>query len=704
MRIFYLLILLCCFGSFLSAQRIYPRTDGKGRWGYCDEKGNWIVRPSSKYDQLTSYSDGMAQVMIGKKWGYFDTSGRCVIPCRYQECGPFKEGRAYVSEGERYGFINVKGQLVIPYRYVKAENFSCGRALVSIPDKDGRSLYGYIDSNGKEKIPFIYDRAYSFEEGLAYVFTRGEGWVVDTSGKVWFGPFGEDPYSTQIFFAKALAVELGMDKVHPSWVKAGNVYLDEPDFRSKVEEKRKSSELEKPLDLLEEENPNPVFIDFAKAFVEERMNSWQRKGEFEKLEAYRVRMSDSSRDRQIAVFFQQAQDAYISQKLKDKPLDFSLSDYDSENEVFLVEEGVWGPFLVPVPIGEARLFKDEWNRIEIRPSFSLNGTEPVVSSIDFRLPGGKTFHYHDSARLDYVSMDMDYFFEPVSIPSDLAFQGQSRSGHQVISSRKLTVGKSDVDVDIPVTHVTDSLTFVIIIANENYLRLNPVPYALNDGYVFGEYCKKTWGIPQENIRFYEDATYGTMLMAVKDIQDIAAAFGGEMDLLFYYAGHGAPQGSGADAYLLPVDAYGVDEDISYSLSRLYRELGEIPARSVTVFLDACFSGSTRGGDMLASARSVAIKPQISAPSGNTVVFSAASGDETAMPYPEKQHGLFTYYLLKKIQQTQGNVTYKELADYVVEQVSRRSLVLHRKTQVPNMMASPSLSQDWKTLPLNGKGR
>ncbi len=43
----------------------------------------------------------------------------------------------------------------------------------------------------------------------------------------------------------------------------------------------------------------------------------------------------------------------------------------------------------------------------------------------------------------------------------------------------------------------------------------------------------------------------------------------------------------------------------YSLEELYATLGEYPSESVTLFLDACFSGAKREGDMLASARGVA---------------------------------------------------------------------------------------------------
>lgn len=82
-----------------------------------------------------------------------------------------------------------------------------------------------------------------------------------------------------------------------------------------------------------------------------------------------------------------------------------------------------------------------------------------------------------------------------------------------------------------------------------------------------------------------------------------------------------------------------------------------------MFLDACFSGAKREGDMLASARGVAIKVKETQPKGNMVVFSAAQNDETAYPYKEQKHGLFTYYLLKNTR-NKGEVTLGDLADFV----------------------------------------
>ena len=101
----------------------------------------------------------------------------------------------------------------------------------------------------------------------------------------------------------------------------------------------------------------------------------------------------------------------------------------------------------------------------------------------------------------------------------------------------------------------------------------------------------------------------------------------------------------------------------------------------------------------ATARGVAIKPKASTPGGNVIVFSAATGDETAYPYDEKGHGLFTYFLLKKLQENKGNVTLGELSAYLQEQVGRQSVVVNRKPQTPTVSPSPALMENWEELKL-----
>lgn len=244
-----------------------------------------------------------------------------------------------------------------------------------------------------------------------------------------------------------------------------------------------------------------------------------------------------------------------------------------------------------------------------------------------------------------------------------------------------------VDINIPKTNSSKPNTFAIIIGNEHYQSVASVPFANNDAVVFAKYCENTLGIPHTNIRQYNDLTYAGMLTAFDDLKNIAEAFGRDINIIVYYAGHGIPDEKSKSSYLLPIDSNGKNLNVCCKLSDLYNQLNEFKAKSVMVFLDACFSGSQRGEGMLSSARGVMIKAKPATPKGNMTVFCAASGDETAYPYKEKGHGLFTYFLLRKLQETKGKVGLDELAEYVKENVQKQSVLVNRKPQTPQLMMS-----------------
>lgn len=256
--------------------------------------------------------------------------------------------------------------------------------------------------------------------------------------------------------------------------------------------------------------------------------------------------------------------------------------------------------------------------------------------------------------------------------------------------------KADVDENLPTTTTINDNTFAVIIANEHYQDIAAVPYANNDGAIFAEYCKKSLGLPATNVHLVKNATLNNMKREINWLKQVSDAYKGTARIIFYYAGHGIPDETTRDAYLLPVDGLGTDITTGLSLQEIYTTLGELKAKSITVFLDACFSGSMRDGNMIASARGVAIKAKSSAPKGNMVVLSAASGDETAYPYKEKHHGLFTYYLLKKLQASNGNTSLGELQSYIADEVAKKSIVVNGKSQTPTVLPSVNVGDSWKS--------
>lgn len=257
---------------------------------------------------------------------------------------------------------------------------------------------------------------------------------------------------------------------------------------------------------------------------------------------------------------------------------------------------------------------------------------------------------------------------------------------------------AQVDTRIAVNQSKNNNTFVVIVSNENYKHEQNVPFANNDGEVFGVYCEKTLGIPKDHIHRISDATRNDINHEINWLSKVMEAYNGKAGAIVYYSGHGMPDESSKQSYLLPVDGYSTDIESGISLNSLYEKLGNMKSRFTLVFLDACFSGAERNGQMMASSRGVAIMAEEGELKGNMVVFSAAQGQETAYPYTSEKHGLFTYYLLKELQATGGKVSLGDLSDYVIDNVRKQSIVSNSKSQTPTITASSSLP-NWRSYEL-----
>lgn len=448
----------------------------------------------------------------------------------------------------------------------------------------------------------------------------------------------------------------------------------------------------------------PLYSKFAKEYVESRIQKWQNKDPYETVDEYRARVTEHTRNAKVEELKKAAEADYIKTYTQRIRLnDMLLKPYDAEHRVFLVESK-YGELIVPVPRenNEAKVFESSWSGMQFKnPEFYINNDKLTLASLTFVTPTGNTYRYDGNKELNYVETVVDVSFDPISSDMFARTETASASSGSHVSTQNIKAGTaaSDVDKNIPETKSINDKTFAVIISNENYAMVSKVPMALNDGATFSRYCRKTLGLPKNNIRLYQDASFGVMIRALRDIKDIAEAYPGDIRVIFYYAGHGIPNEATKDAFLLPVDADGTQTEGCYSLNRLYSELGSLNAKSVVVFLDACFSGANRDGGMLASARGVALKAKQEAPQGNMVILSAASDDETAFPYKEKGHGLFTYFLLKKLQDSKGNVSLAELSDYVITNVRQQSVVINRKSQTPVITPSTAMSNSWKSMKL-----
>ncbi|MBI5220106.1 MAG: caspase family protein [Bacteroidia bacterium] len=259
---------------------------------------------------------------------------------------------------------------------------------------------------------------------------------------------------------------------------------------------------------------------------------------------------------------------------------------------------------------------------------------------------------------------------------------------------------SDVDKNIP-SNKTKSNRFALVIGNEDYKSKQPtlntesnVEFAIADATIFKEYFVNVFGLEEKNIRLVNNATAGELKQNLYWLTNLAKKYGNEAEIYFYYAGHGLPDESTKESYVIPVDVNASNLSSAIKLTEIYNSLSSTNANKITVFLDACFSGGARGSALL-TARTVKIKPKYDFLKGNIVVFTASSGEQSALSYKDKRHGMFTYFLLKKLQETRGNLTYKDLQNYVTKQVSFESSRTNSKDQDPQVLFGTEIKDNWE---------
>jgi hypothetical protein len=261
---------------------------------------------------------------------------------------------------------------------------------------------------------------------------------------------------------------------------------------------------------------------------------------------------------------------------------------------------------------------------------------------------------------------------------------------------------SDVDRNIPQNAESSPNRFALIIGNEDYSSQQTdlksesnVDFARNDASAFKEYCISTLGIPAKNITFLLDATKGQISQGINLLKLLSKASNGKAQLIVFYAGHGLPDETTKEPYLIPVDVSGASITSGIKLQDLYSNLTEFPSERITVYLDACFTGGGRNAGLIAS-RGVKVKPKEGVLKGNIVVYSSSSGDQSSLPYADQKHGMFTYYLLKKLQETKGDVTYSDLSTFLQEKISIESLLVNSKEQNPVVNASQDVAGRWES--------
>ena len=259
----------------------------------------------------------------------------------------------------------------------------------------------------------------------------------------------------------------------------------------------------------------------------------------------------------------------------------------------------------------------------------------------------------------------------------------------------------DVERGIPHAAARRSDAIAVILGVERYRSLPDARYAARDAALVRRYAVDAMGVSDDPEHLYvrtdSDVTNGELRKLFGESGWLARRVSANTDLLVYFAGHGAPDASRSGPFLLPFDADAAFVgETGYSLGALYDRLARLPARSITVLLDACFTGETRNRQSIVPGTRPTVL-SIEHPAlvrRNMAVLSAARGVQVAGDLPSARHGLFTYFVARGLRgeaDADGDrtISIAELGRFVERGVSGAANRLDRE-QRPLLIARDSL--------------
>ena len=225
-----------------------------------------------------------------------------------------------------------------------------------------------------------------------------------------------------------------------------------------------------------------------------------------------------------------------------------------------------------------------------------------------------------------------------------------------------------------------------------------VKYAVQDAVAFRDLAVGS-GVPTNNITLLvgKDATRNVIMNEIYKMRR-ALTDSDEVGIV-YFSGHGVPviEGKSAtDTALIPYD--GIESNLEITgirSSDIEKSLSNVRGHAV-VILDACFSGKSDRGLMVANARGMVVMPAVQKKEISGSWITSTSGDGYANDFDKEQHGLFTYFFLQGLCENTADVNCDgvisigeafQWAKTKVTPIAEKNL---QRTQVPEMHGDQAL--------------
>jgi len=345
------------------------------------------------------------------------------------------------------------------------------------------------------------------------------------------------------------------------------------------------------------------------------------------------------------------------------------------------------------------LKKEGYEDLEIHDRRRING---LALALDFPLLFPMIIDFANGSIYKYKRKHRVNMVEAPPAPADSVPVPPNVIVAERPVAKQTTVEKMEpsVDENIPETGQVNPNAIAVVIGNAQYRNkdIPAVDFAINDAQSIRKYLLKAFGYQEQNILFLQNAgladfnrTFGNRDNFKARLFNMVKPF--ESDVFVYYSGHGAPDPETGQGYLVPADCGDVSliRFDGYPLEQLYQNLSKIPFRSLTLVLDACFSGNSEGGMLIKNASPVYIRSEnLLMSNEKAVVFTSSEGNQISSWYNAQRHSLFTYFFLRGLQGAANRdgdkqrLTVLEMREYLLEHLPYMARRLHNRSQTPEV--------------------
>lgn len=649
------------------------------------EKGRYYLLPTS-YTKVSDFSEGYALVQTNSgrlKYIKPDGSTALNLPANCSAAGDFSEGKAWVCMGGKYGFINPTGAIVIDTIFSYASDFNDGIAYVAYDDRQGIirtsgpndtwpdlkiEKVSLVDVNGNDKVE------------------SGEKFQLNVQLK----NYGKDP-------VRNVSVILSGQAGQAEWF-TYNSNQNSVSLIGPGESKTVTFEGRASMDLVSED----INVNF-KALADNQLLAVQSSMTFPALGINQCKPL-------LASYWIHTPDHSVMAPGKSALIEFTVINEGSDIAKDVTVTMRW-PSGVNASSSVIRLgdinpgeTKEYRQTFVMDTTVSPSGQLSIVASLtDFtKKHSDVKYMMFETGKMNLAVNLLGGGATQFAMPSYMAQAQPQPTGGTAAPAGIGAAAAPAAQPAAPQSELLSGLTrikdpdnnkYALIIGNEDYNSFKQqtlyepnVDFAVSDAETFSEYAKNIMGVPESNIILLKNATYSQMNFNINKIARIANLHPGQVEIYVYYAGHGQVDGTSKDSFLIPVDVSTTSPAEGIKLEDMYATLSESGAKRTMVFLDACYSGVGRG---------IIIQPKETPIKGNLVVMTASSATQRSMPYQEKQHGMFTYFLLKQLKDSYGDITIEDLYKSVKTSVQSNSVWINNMEQTPELLSGPGIADGWR---------